>query len=304
MKKKNKPKPVKCNAISKQTGKRCERYATPGKKKCRFHGGTNDGAPKENKNALKHGLYARGPLRAEKNIWPDIAVGDIDEEIKIAKLQLKRACELQREYLEARETDGADTEVGFELAEVEREDGVFGGYSESGKPMSGARTKKTRKRPDYEARIRALLKLIADLERMRKEIVPFNRDYRASQETAKILRKLRKGKINVTEAALSFNELGLGLPESVKIMLQNTPQVHEEEEPEEYGASIEEIEREYEAKMAEAVRQEAEFVPQRESEVEEAKSGLADFEMFSEDFDPNNPMGSQLEGDESAEDVE
>ncbi|WP_425516632.1 hypothetical protein [Sphingobium phenoxybenzoativorans] len=30
-----------------------------GKRRCRMHGGTNPGAPKGNKNALKHGAYTR-----------------------------------------------------------------------------------------------------------------------------------------------------------------------------------------------------------------------------------------------------
>ncbi|WP_407075289.1 hypothetical protein [Parasphingorhabdus sp.] len=30
-----------------------------GKKRCRLHGGKSPGAPKGNKNALRHGLYSR-----------------------------------------------------------------------------------------------------------------------------------------------------------------------------------------------------------------------------------------------------
>ena len=43
-----------------RSGKLCNSPAVSGKKRCRMHGGApGSGAPKGNKNALKHGFYTR-----------------------------------------------------------------------------------------------------------------------------------------------------------------------------------------------------------------------------------------------------
>jgi uncharacterized protein YjcR len=43
-----------------RSGKPCMSPAVHGKKRCRMHGGApGSGAPRGNKNALKHGLYTR-----------------------------------------------------------------------------------------------------------------------------------------------------------------------------------------------------------------------------------------------------
>ena len=43
-----------------RAGTPCQAPAVAGKKRCRMHGGAQgSGAPKGNKNALKHGLYTR-----------------------------------------------------------------------------------------------------------------------------------------------------------------------------------------------------------------------------------------------------
>ncbi|PIW55242.1 MAG: hypothetical protein COW16_07145 [Sphingomonadales bacterium CG12_big_fil_rev_8_21_14_0_65_65_10] len=42
-----------------RTGGACQSPAVRGKRRCRMHGGTNPGAPKGNKRALKHGHYSR-----------------------------------------------------------------------------------------------------------------------------------------------------------------------------------------------------------------------------------------------------
>ena len=60
----NNPIPIKqdnrCLARTRQ-GKStfCQARKVTGKKHCRMHGGTSDGAPKGNKNAFKHGRYSK-----------------------------------------------------------------------------------------------------------------------------------------------------------------------------------------------------------------------------------------------------
>jgi hypothetical protein len=46
-----------------RSGKPCRSPAVGGKKRCRMHGGApGSGAPRGNKNALKHGLFTRDAI--------------------------------------------------------------------------------------------------------------------------------------------------------------------------------------------------------------------------------------------------
>jgi uncharacterized protein YjcR len=49
---------IKCFARTRR-GTLCQTPRITGKKRCRMHGGTSDGAPKGNKNAFKHGRYSK-----------------------------------------------------------------------------------------------------------------------------------------------------------------------------------------------------------------------------------------------------
>jgi len=51
-----------CQATAKSTGRRCGNPAMKNKRVCYLHGGKSPGAPKGNKNALKHGLYTTGAI--------------------------------------------------------------------------------------------------------------------------------------------------------------------------------------------------------------------------------------------------
>ena len=47
-----------------RSGKPCRSPAVTGKQRCRMHGGARgSGAPKDNKNALKHGTFTRDAMR-------------------------------------------------------------------------------------------------------------------------------------------------------------------------------------------------------------------------------------------------
>ena len=45
----------------------CQARKIIGKKRCRMHGGTSDGAPKGNKNAFKHGKYSKEVIEKRKS---------------------------------------------------------------------------------------------------------------------------------------------------------------------------------------------------------------------------------------------
>ena len=57
-----------CNATAKSTGRRCGNPAMKGKKVCYIHGGKSTGAPKKNKNALKHGGYTAEAIERNYNL--------------------------------------------------------------------------------------------------------------------------------------------------------------------------------------------------------------------------------------------
>jgi len=58
----------KCQAIAKSTGNRCGNIAVKGKRVCWLHGGRSPGAPKNNRNALKHGLYTAEAIAGHRRI--------------------------------------------------------------------------------------------------------------------------------------------------------------------------------------------------------------------------------------------
>ncbi|HKH00900.1 MAG TPA: HGGxSTG domain-containing protein, partial [Bradyrhizobium sp.] len=57
-----------CSAKTRLGGS-CRSPAVHGKKRCRMHGGAlGSGAPKRNKNALKHGVFTRQAIRDRKQV--------------------------------------------------------------------------------------------------------------------------------------------------------------------------------------------------------------------------------------------
>lgn len=51
-----------------RSGKPCLTPPVKGRNRCRMHGGTNNGAPKGNKNAFKHGYYSRESIKARSKM--------------------------------------------------------------------------------------------------------------------------------------------------------------------------------------------------------------------------------------------
>ena len=149
-----------CGATN-RAGNPCQRLA--GKNgRCHLHGGKSTGAKtkagkkKAARRALKHGIYSKGLHQDEKDAWEDIELGSIDDEIRLAKLQLARAVAAQKEA-----EDGADDDfkIGFEPSEKRTSTG-----------KDGARTETIRKRPDFRAVIDRLLGRIARMEQLRYEM--------------------------------------------------------------------------------------------------------------------------------------
>jgi uncharacterized protein YjcR len=52
-----------------RSGKPCQSPAVEGKERCRMHGGApGSGAPRGNKNAVKHGLYTREAIAQRRQL--------------------------------------------------------------------------------------------------------------------------------------------------------------------------------------------------------------------------------------------
>lgn len=112
-----------------RSGKPCTQWPMRGKTRCRLHGGLSTGPPKGSQNAFKYGIYASGIKDDEKELYEQIKVGTLDDDIRIIKLQLARAVKAQKEFeevnpgvgLEAVESKGSalkKTAEGWEKSEV------------------------------------------------------------------------------------------------------------------------------------------------------------------------------------------
>jgi hypothetical protein len=148
-----KPYPT-CGATNRQ-GEPCQRPPLKGKKRCRLHGGKS---LETNKNAVKHGIYRKTLSDEEQALWAEIQIGSVDDEIRMMKVMLNRAIELNAEIRAA--PNDVKNMAGFELSEINRT--TKGGKQD---------TSLTSKRPDTVAMIDRFAGRIASLEKTRAELL-------------------------------------------------------------------------------------------------------------------------------------
>lgn len=124
--------------------------------RCRVHGGASTGAPKGNQSAFKHGIYGDLLKPDELEVAESVggAAGKVEDELLIARMQLRRALKAQSH---------ADTLTdGMEVYEtVERE----------GAENAMARSEIKNKLRDYPQIIDRLMARIESLEKTRKELL-------------------------------------------------------------------------------------------------------------------------------------
>ncbi|MCJ7959141.1 MAG: hypothetical protein MUW57_22025 [Pseudomonas sp.] len=144
-----------CGAKKRSNGEPCKRHAVPGSSRCKLHGGASAKANKGNQHARKHGIYSETLTADEHGLWDEIGIGTLDDDIKIAKLQLRRALMAQAK---AEAGDGLvlDAEI------INSGSGEEGGYSNSSLQ---------RRRQGYEDIINRLLGRIGDLESKRADMI-------------------------------------------------------------------------------------------------------------------------------------
>lgn len=136
-----------------RSGGRCRSAAIAGKKRCRMHGGAHgSGGQRGNSNARKAGIYSDVLSAEDIEALSLCKVGSLDDEIGIARIQLRRALAEQ-----TRQDASAGILKGFEVDELKVSIGP-----------AGCHTEVRRVRRDYGPRIRQLLRLIADLELRRQ----------------------------------------------------------------------------------------------------------------------------------------
>ena len=71
---------LRCRAKTRRDGA-CRSPAVRGKKRCRMHGGAQgSGAPRENQNARKHGLFTRDAIEERRRI--EALIGEVQELLK------------------------------------------------------------------------------------------------------------------------------------------------------------------------------------------------------------------------------
>ncbi len=76
-----------------RTGAKC-RSKPMANGRCRMHGGSSTGAPKENTNRSTHGFYSDALTAEEKPIWVRVQIGSIDDEIRLMRVKLFRLVKL------------------------------------------------------------------------------------------------------------------------------------------------------------------------------------------------------------------
>jgi len=176
-----------CGALT-RTGKPCANYAL-GNGRCRMHHGSNDApAPQpskeKNKHNFTHGLYADvGLLPGEEDVYHSIALGQLDDELRMKRIKLRRAYAAQARW-ETEKERIAQQAVGevaqaaidsglYYPTEIQTEAGGVVGFD----PITGQamevddKTKVTRRVHDFTKEILALTRTIATLERDRKELL-------------------------------------------------------------------------------------------------------------------------------------
>lgn len=140
----------KCGAKT-RAGGRCQQPGMPKNGRCRYHGGLSTGPGLGNQNATKTGIYARHMSEDEQKDYHSLTLGNVDHELRVARVQLARA-------LAAQAAANGDTE----LEEVVKHD-LIG--------TEGSKKDEKRRVRDYPSIINMLLGRIESLEKTRAELI-------------------------------------------------------------------------------------------------------------------------------------
>lgn len=118
--------------------------------RCRVHGGSSTGAPKQNTNAATHGIYQQHLTDAEREQYNALELGAVDHELRLTRIRLARALAAEQKAAGLPEID-----------EVTQNDG--------GGVVVPRESRKSKVR-DYVTLIDRLTARIESLERTRKTL--------------------------------------------------------------------------------------------------------------------------------------
>ena len=185
-----------------RTGNPCSNRPIAGKKRCRLHGGLSPGAPKANKNSLKHGMYSR--IFTDEQLDEAQAMqGDVSRELAIARIQLVNCLNHRKAQGDTPQLDEIKDET---LADEEDEDVVkkarakdaarcgeyydpdeddYGG--QESEPLKRTRIYRTRDWANEEARLITLIaKLEMQLVRQQISVVELEQKKKEAERVSKI----------------------------------------------------------------------------------------------------------------------
>jgi hypothetical protein len=152
---------VQCKAFARSTGAQCQAKAVPGKEVCRVHGGASEGAPKENQNAKKHGIYGKHFTDHERETLPDLEsrIGTLTDEITLCRVRINRALAAENSAFEL-DPNGLEIVKFVDKAATE----------------FAAGPEHVHERIDYGAHVERLLRRLESLEKTRAELIKLGRE--------------------------------------------------------------------------------------------------------------------------------
>ena len=152
-----------CGAKTKHRTYCKSRHVIPSKSglapyRCRLHGGASSGPPLGTRNHVTHGLYCQAVLPGEEEAWDQIKAGELEEEVRVTKLRLRRAIIFEAE-LEQKLSEGEDVSDQM-VTEQDEQKIAFGMNGES-------YSKKVRRLPDVKKIIHDIVTQLVKLENQR-----------------------------------------------------------------------------------------------------------------------------------------
>ena len=160
--------------------------------RCRMHGGTRGRYGmsakrrrelKENPPSVQHGIYASLLTEEERNIMAEADPGRVDDEIRLVKIRIRRAMQVQAAVNKA--PVAVTNDAGMMIGEIHQEKSRR--VDEMGRTSKAERTNVIRKRADLDATIDRLLGRLAVLEKVRVDIMAIQQERENNPDGPRII---------------------------------------------------------------------------------------------------------------------
>lgn len=173
-----------CGAKTRK-GTPCQKAPIKDKKRCRLHGGLSIGAKKGNQYARKHGVYSKFISDDEQAWLDDVSLDDVDSELRLCKVKLMRALELEKKQESQSESD--KMELVAQTMQIIKDGGEGGGE------MGDSRQQMTKSfaKTNVGGLIDRLVGRISALTSQRQELLSKSIDLQIKQMNLQDLQNLR-----------------------------------------------------------------------------------------------------------------